>query len=78
MDLTNEKNYINKLFEQKEKLIEAKKMLNESYGIDSYIKDDITLAVKDCNKSKLSQAKLKQELTETFNLDNDTVSIVFE
>ena len=76
MDLTNEKKYINNLFEQKEKLAKASEILKESYNIDSEIKNDVTLSIKQGNLSAFELSRLKNKLYET--LDKDIVSIIFE
>lgn len=76
MDLTNEKKYINNLFEQKEKLAKASEILKESYNIDSEIKNDVTLSIKQGNLSAFELSQLKNKLYET--LDKDIVSIIFE
>lgn len=76
MDLTNEKKYINNLFGQKEKLAKASEILKESYNIDSEIKNDVTLSIKQGNLSAFELSQLKNKLYET--LDKDIVSIIFE
>lgn len=77
MDFTNEKKYLDKLFEQKEKLAQTSKILKESYNIDSEFQNDVTLVLKTKNMSAFEKSQLKNKLTE--NLDEDTVrDIVFE
>lgn len=76
MDLTNEKKYIKNLFENKEKLVEARNILKESYNIDSEIKNDITLSIKQGNLSAFECSQLKNKLYES--LDKDLIHIVFE
>lgn len=76
MDLTNEKKYIKNLFANKEKLVEARNILKESYHIDSEIKNDITLSIKQGNLSAFECSQLKNKLYES--LDKDLIHIVFE
>ena len=76
MDLTNEKKYIKNLFANKEKLVEARNILKESYNIDSEIKNDITLSIKQGNLSAFECSQLKNKLYET--LDQNLIHIVFE
>lgn len=76
MDLTNEKKYIKNLFANKEKLVEARNILKESYNIDSEIKNDITLSIKQGNLSAFECQQLKNKLYES--LDEKLIHIVFE
>lgn len=76
MDLTNEKKYIKNLFANKEKLVEARNILKESYNIDSEIKNDITLSIKQGNLSAFECSQLKNKLYES--LDQNLIHIVFE
>lgn len=76
MDLTNEKKYITNLFKNKEKLVEARNILKESYNIDSEIKNDITLSIKKGCLSAFECSQLKNKLYES--LDKELIHIVFE
>ena len=76
MDLTNEKKYITNLFKNKEKLVEARNILKESYNIDSEIKNDITLSIKKDGLSAFECSQLKNKLYES--LDKELIHIVFE
>lgn len=76
MDLTNEKKYIKNLFANKEKLVDARNILKESYNIDSEIKNDITLSIKQGNLSAFECQQLKNKLYES--LDEKLIHIVFE
>ena len=77
MDLTNEKKYIKNLFENKEKLVEARNILKESYNIDSEIKNDITLSIKQGNLSAFECSQLKNKLYESLDKINAFIVLDF-
>lgn len=76
MDLTNEKKYLNKLFESQEKIKSTVKELNED-NISAKLKDDNTISIKlDENLSTFKAAQIKENILDT--IGRDMVSVVFE
>ena len=76
MDLTNEKKYLNKLFESQEKIKSTVKELNED-NISAKLKDDNTISIKlDENLSTFKAAQIKENILDI--IGRDMVSVVFE
>lgn len=76
MDLTNEKKYLNKLFESQEKIKSTVKELNED-NISAKLKDDNTISIKlDENLSTFKAVQIKENILDT--IGRDMVSVVFE
>lgn len=76
MDLTNEKKYLNKLFESQEKIKSTVKELNED-NISAKLKDDNTISIKlNENLSTFKAAQIKENILES--IGRDMVSVVFE
>lgn len=76
MNLTNEKKYLNKLFESQERIKETVKELNED-NISAKLKDDNTISIKlNENVSTFKAAQIKEDILES--IGRDMVSVVFE
>lgn len=76
MNLTNEKKYLNKLFESQERIKKTVKELNED-NISAKLKDDNTISIKlNENVSTFKAAQIKEDILDT--IGRDMVSVVFE